>query len=192
MELREIKPVLTEIFPDSAVEMPSETAWQVELSFTRLLLVASDDGAWLRLMMPLAPQAEAQDVLEALLALNFDLTQTVHYALHEEVLWAVFLHRLASLTAMDLQIAIQHAAECFQHWQEDTFLQTTDKQLRQIVKAAKQQGQTLEATLQNIDRFYQEGILGDLAQTPEEREKMLAAWRSRLQQHWERLEAEEE
>lgn len=64
------------------------------------------------------------------------------------------------------------------------FNQLVETRIGQIVQTAKQQGQTLEATLQTLDRFYEEGILGDLEQGPESREKTLAAWRQQLERLW--------
>ncbi len=64
------------------------------------------------------------------------------------------------------------------------FNQLVESRIRQIIEAAKQQGQSLEATLQNLDRFYEEGILGDLEQGADSREQVLAAWRRQLERLW--------
>ncbi|NEO88491.1 MAG: hypothetical protein F6J87_30320 [Spirulina sp. SIO3F2] len=184
MELVEIHPLLVEQFPEATVTMPSPSTWQVEWSEARLLAIASDDLVWLRLLLPLAPQNEAQPYLEALLEANFEVTHSVYYALHQSVLWAVSSHRLAALTPESLISAIQQTQNLQQTWLRDVFLQATEKQIRQIIRAAKQQGQSLEATLQNIGRFYEEGILGGLEQTAQERETVMAAWQMRLAQLW--------
>ncbi|MGB0562241.1 MAG: hypothetical protein ACPGVO_10605 [Spirulinaceae cyanobacterium] len=185
MELPQIYPLLVDLFPQATVTQPSEVTWQVELPQTRLLAIASEDLAWLRVLLPLAPQGEAQTYLEALLEANFDAHQRVHYALHQDVLWAVACQRLGTLTPADLAATLEQAQQCQQTWLRDAFLYTTEKQLRQIIQAAKQQGQSLEATLQNVNRFYEEGILGGLEQTAEERESVMAAWKTRLTQLWE-------
>jgi len=52
------------------------------------------------------------------------------------------------------------------------------------VQAAKQQGQSLEATMQNLERFYAEGLLGEINQTVESREEVLAAWKRQLERLW--------
>lgn len=184
MELIKIHPLLVEQFPEANVTMPSPSTWQVEWSEARLLAIASDDLVWLRLLLPLAPQSEAQPYLEALLEANFEVTQSIYYALHQSVLWAVSSYRLAALTPESLVLAIQQTQSLQQTWLRDVFLQATEKQIRQIIQAAKQQGQSLEATLQNIGRFYEEGILGGLEQTAQEREAVMTAWQARLAQLW--------
>lgn len=184
MELVEIHPLLVAQFPDATVTTPSASTWQVEWPEARLLAIASEDLVWLRLLLPLAPQSEAQPYLEALLEANFEVTQSVYYALHQSVLWAVASHRLAALTPESLLLAIQQAQGLQQTWLRNVFLQATEKQIRQIIQVAKQQGQSLEATLQNIGRFYEEGILGGLEQTAQEREAVMAAWQARLTQLW--------
>lgn len=187
MELTQIQPLLTTCFPDAQVTHPSETAWQVELSQGRLLAIVSADLSTLRILLPLAPQSEAQPYLEALLEMNFDATQSVRFALHQNVLWSVFFHRLDTLTPGDLQVSLEQGQQLAQTWLRDVFMQATEKQMRQIIQAAKQQGQSLEATLQNIGRFYQEGVLGDLEQTTQERESVMAAWQKRLTQLWDEI-----
>ncbi len=68
------------------------------------------------------------------------------------------------------------------------FDQYVDKQVIYIIQAAKQQGMTLEMTLQNLDRFYQEGVMGDLDAPPSERESTLSAWQGRLERLWSTVE----
>jgi hypothetical protein len=57
-----------------------------------------------------------------------------------------------------------------------------------IIQAAKQQNMTLEMTVQNLDRFYQEGVMGDLDASPVVRAATLDAWRNRLQRLWPTVE----
>ncbi len=66
----------------------------------------------------------------------------------------------------------------------DVFNQLVESRISQIVQTAKQQGQSLEATLQTLDRFYEEGILGDLEQGAESREQALKSWRRQLERMW--------
>ncbi len=42
------------------------------------------------------------------------------------------------------------------------FNRLVEKQVHQIVRPPKQQGQTLEMRLQTLERFYKEGLMGDL------------------------------
>ena len=69
-----------------------------------------------------------------------------------------------------------------------SFNQLIEKQIIQIVKAAKAQGQSLESTYQTIDRFYQEGVMGGVDQDPEQREQFLAAWKAQLERLWSEVE----
>ncbi len=46
------------------------------------------------------------------------------------------------------------------------FNRLVEKQVHQIVHPPKQQGQTLEMRLQTLERFYQEGLMGDLTLGP--------------------------
>ena len=69
-----------------------------------------------------------------------------------------------------------------------SFNQLIEKQIVQIVKAAKAQGQSLEATYQTIDRFYQEGVMGGVDQDPAQREQFLAAWKAQLERLWSEVE----
>jgi hypothetical protein len=68
----------------------------------------------------------------------------------------------------------------------DSFDQLVDNRIRQIIQVAKQQGQSLEATLQTLDRFYREGLMGDLEQDAQAREQVLGAWRRRLESLWQK------
>jgi hypothetical protein len=38
--------------------------------------------------------------------------------------------------------------------------------------------------MQNLDRFYAEGLLGDIDQNPQGREQVLAAWQRQLERLW--------
>lgn len=187
MHPTDIATVLTECFPE-AVAQPSPETWQVDTPELRLLALLSADGSWLRLLVPIATAREAEPFREQLLEANFDLTQSVRYASSEGLLWGVFHHAVGSLTADDLREAIARLTLLKQQGLDAAFDAYVEGNMRQIVRAAKQQGQSLQATLQNIDRFYAEGLLGDSDQTPEQRERTLAAWRSRLERLWDEEE----
>ncbi|MDY6783669.1 MAG: hypothetical protein SW833_14200 [Cyanobacteriota bacterium] len=181
----EISPILTALFPEAAVEKPSADAWQVEKPPLRLLAILSEDGSWLRLLVAIAPFMEAQPYLAQILEANFDLTQEARYAVSQQVVWGVFQHSFASLTRADFEAAIARLADLQTKGLSPFFNQLIEDRLRQIVRASKQQGQTLQATLQNIERFYAEGMLGSLQQEPQEREQFIAAWRAQLERLWE-------
>ncbi len=46
----------------------------------------------------------------------------------------------------------------------------------------------METTLQNLERFYAEGIMGDLSGSTQEREQTLSAWRYQLERLWSEVE----
>lgn len=184
MKPSEITIALNEIFGENAVEHKSPDTWQVNTSELRLLALLSSDLSWLRLLVPIAPAAEALPYLEQLLEANFDITQEVHYAISQEVLWGVFQHSCESLTRKDFQSAIVRLVSLYEKGLSESFNQITEERLRQIVTAAKLQGQSLEGTLQNIERFYEEGMLGGLEQDPQEKKQFLAAWKYQLERLW--------
>jgi hypothetical protein len=64
------------------------------------------------------------------------------------------------------------------------FNQLVEKRIRQIIQVSKQQGLSLESTMQTLERFYQEGLMGDLSASADERNVVLAAWRRRLEELW--------
>lgn len=169
---------------DYPVQHPEPDAWQVEAPDFRLLVLLSSDQTWLRVLVPIVPEAEAQPFLAELLQANFDETQTTRYALSQGVLWGVFHHSLATLTTEDLAQAITQLDTLRQTGLSDAFSTLVEHRVRQIVQLAKLQGQSLEATLQNLDRFYEEGMMGELNQSKQSREETLAAWRYQLQRLW--------
>jgi hypothetical protein len=192
MTPEEIYGTLTELFDSSAVhaigEGTSETnepgSWQIETLNFRMLVLLSDDQSWLRVLLPIMPASEAQPFVEQLLQANFDDTQEVRYALHQGVVWGVFQHSREGLVRSDFSDAIARLVSLYQLGLSDVFSQLVESRMHQIIQAAKQQGQSLEATLQNLDRFYEEGILGDLEQGAQSREQVLAAWRRQLERLW--------
>lgn len=183
MTPEEISTTLTNLF-DTAVAALAPGSWQIETSEFRLLVLLSDDQSWLRVLLPIAPEEEARPFLAQLMEANFDDTQETRYALHQEVLWGVFQHSRESLSEIDLTAAIQNLILLHQQGLNESFSRLAESQVRQIIRAVKQQGQSLETTLQNLDRFYEEGLMGDLASTPEARQATLATWRYQLERLW--------
>jgi len=184
----EIASTLTDIFEPATVQAIAPGSWQIETSGFRLLVLLSDDQSWLRVLLPIMSAEAAQPFMEQLLAANFDDTQEVRYALQQGVVWGVFQHSTESLLRTDLADAIARLVSLHQAGLNDVFSQLVDSRMRQIIFAAKQQGLTLEATLQNLDRFYEEGILGDMKQGAQSREETLAAWRRQLERLWQEVE----
>lgn len=188
MNPEEIADKLTELFGAAAVQMTEPGAWQVETPELRLLLLLSPDQSWLRVLTPIAPAGEAQPFFAQLLEANFDETQETRYALKQNVLWGVFQHNCESLTPEDLSCAIARVVFLRQQGLTSSFDRLVESQIRQIIQAAKRQGQSLEATLQTLDRFYREGLIGDLEQGSQAREQVLAAWQRQLERLWSEVE----
>jgi predicted negative regulator of RcsB-dependent stress response len=151
-------------------------------------VLLSEDGSWLRILIPLTSAGEAQPFLEQLLEANFDETQETRYALNQNVLWGVFQHNCQTLDPEDLSAAVARLVSLRQRGLDNSFNQLVDNRIRQIIQAAKQQGQSLESTLQTLDRFYREGLMGDLEQGQESREQVLAAWQRQLERLWSEVE----
>ena len=188
MKLTEINPILEKLFAAEDIKHDTEEAWQVKDARINLLVIVSEDHSWLRLLTPIATASEAQSLLPQLLEDNFDATQEVRYALSQNVLWGVYHHRLASLVTEDLETAIASLVSLKEKGLSDSFSQLIEKQIVQIVKVAKAQGQSKEATYQTIDRFYQEGVMGGVDQDPQQREQFLAAWKMQLDRLWSEVE----
>lgn len=188
MKPQEITDKLTELFGAATVQTTQQDAWQVETPQFRLLVLLSEDRSWLRILIPIASAVEAQPFVEQLLEANFDETQETRYALNQNVLWAVFQHNCESLVPDDFSAAVARLLALSQQGLTSRFDQFVDKRIRQIIQAAKQQGQSLEATLQTLDRFYREGLMGDLEQGAESREQVLAAWQRQLEKLWSEIE----
>ncbi len=190
MTPEEITNILTEFFGPEAKMLSPET-WQVETAKFRLLVLLSEDQSWLRALVPIAPVQEIQPFMEQILEANFDLTQETRYALHHNVLWGIFQHNLSSLTRLDFSTAVARLTSLYERGPSEFFNQFVEKRIRQIIWAAKRQGQSLEATLQTLDRFYQEGLMGDMQQGVQSSEEALAAWRLQLERLWPEVKLEE-
>ncbi|MDF0554332.1 leucine zipper domain-containing protein [Kamptonema sp. UHCC 0994] len=70
----------------------------------------------------------------------------------------------------------------------DLFNELIETRIRQIIQVAKLQGQSIQTTLQTLDRFYAEGLMGEMQQGSEPREQTLAAWRRQLERLWPEVE----
>jgi hypothetical protein len=184
MKPEEITDSLTELFEPTTVQHTTPEAWQVETSELRLLVLLSEDQSWLRILIPIAPVQDAEPFFQQILAANFDETQEARYAINQNVLWGVFQHNRERLAPEDFAAAVARLVALKQQGLSNSFNQFVESRIRQIIQGAKQQGQTLETTFQTLDRFYQEGMLGDLDQDAQSREQVLIAWRRRLESLW--------
>ncbi|WP_448273473.1 hypothetical protein [Nostoc sp. DSM 114160] len=184
MTPEEIAATLTELFDTSAVTTTAPGSWQVDTPTFRLLVLLSEDNTWLRVLLPILPIQEAQPFLEQFLEANFDDTQEVRYALHERVIWAVFQHHSKTLVSADLSNAINRLLSLHQTRLDNVFNQLVESRIRQIIQVAKQQGQSLQATMQSLERFYAEGMMGEINQTSQAQEEVLTAWRRQLERLW--------
>ncbi len=187
MTLEELSTALGNTFGNQ-VQTLAPGSFQIETSDFRLLVLLSDDHSWLRVLLPIAPAQDAEPYWEQLLEANFDTTQEARYALHQGVLWTVYHHSLAGLTQTDLESVLQRMLVLHQFGLDDSFDAFAEKRIRQIIQAAKQQGQSLEATLQTLDRFYQEGLMGDLEMGARSREETMSAWQRQLERLWNDVE----
>lgn len=179
----EISKQLTHLFGDTVAEL-EPGSWQVENPDFRLLVLLSDDRSWVRGLVPITSAQEAQPYLEQLLEANFDDTQQTWYALQEGALWGVFQHRCESLTSEDFTAAIQQLQRLRQEGLDQCFNRLVENRIRLIIQVAKLNGQSLEATMQTLDRFYQEGVMGEIDAGSEQQQQTLMAWRRQLERLW--------
>jgi hypothetical protein len=187
MVIQDIEPILVSLY-ESGIQNIELGLWQIETPTHRLLVLLSEDQSWLRMMIPVIAAAEAEPFWKELLERNFDDTGEVRYGLHQDALWAVFQHALSSLTAEDFVAAIAQLTNLQERGLKDCFDHHADQQVILIIRAAKQQNMSLKMTLQNLDRFYQEGVMGDLDTSPEIRALTLEAWQNRLERLWPMIE----
>ena len=187
MTPEEIAGTLTELFSVEVVKSIAPGSWQVETTDFRLLVLLSEDHTWLRVLLPIMPLQEATAFLTQFLEANFDDTQETRYAVYHGVVWGVFQHNSGTLSNADFTNAIARLISLHQTGVNDVFNNLVEVRIREIIKTAKQQGQSLEATMQNLDRFYAEGLLGDIDQNPQGRKEVLAAWRRQLEGLWQEM-----
>lgn len=184
MTPEEIASRLAELFNQEYVQTIAPGSWQIETPDLRLLVLLSEDRSWLRVLLPITSVQAAQPFLAQLMEANFDDTQEVRYAMHQDVIWGVFQHNCESLTSGDFSDAIARLVSLHQLGLSDVFQRLVESRLRQIIQAQKLQGQSLEATLKNVERFYDEGLLGDIEQGKENRDRAIAAWKAQLERLW--------
>ncbi|ARV60352.1 hypothetical protein BZZ01_18505 [Nostocales cyanobacterium HT-58-2] len=180
----EIADTLKELFGAASANPIASGSWQIETPNFRLLVMLSDDESWLRILLPIMPASEAQPFLEQILEANFDETQEVRYALQQGVIWGVFQHNCNSLVQEDFRDAIARLIFLHQSGLDNVFNRLIERRIREIIQTAKQQGQSLQATMQNLERLYAEGLMGEINQTSQAREEVLAAWRYQLERLW--------
>ena len=188
MNPQEIADTLEELFNAATINTVAPGSWQIETQNLRLLVMLSDDETWLRILLPIVPIQEAQPFLEQFLEANFDETQEVHYALHQNVVWGVFQHNCVSLVVEDFRDAIARLISLYKSGLDDVFNRLIESRIRQIILAAKQQGQSLQSTMQNLDRFYAEGLMGEIDQSAQVQEEVLTAWRRQLERLWNEID----
>lgn len=187
MTPQELPNTLATLFGD-AVQTLAPGSYQVETKGFRMLVLLSEAQDWLRILLPIVPAVEVMPFMEELLEANFDSTLETRYALHQDLLWGIFQHSLVGLTDNDLTLAIQHLAELHQQGIENVFALFAEKRVREIIKAAKQQGHTLEMTIQTLNRFYEEGVMGDIADSSEARDRTMQTWHNQLERLWDEVE----
>ena len=73
-------------------------------------------------------------------------------------------------------------------FRSNVFNRLVESRIRQIITAAKLQKQSLETTMQTLDRFYAEGMMGEVSQTSEQREAVLGIWKKQLERLWKEVE----
>jgi hypothetical protein len=88
----------------------------------------------------------------------------------------------------DFAAAIARLISLHQLGLSGLFNQLIESRIRQVIQAAKRQGQSLAATLQNLDRFYEEGLMGEMERGAEGRAQTLAAWQRQLERLWPEVE----
>lgn len=178
----DITTVLKERFDDDCEVKPSNT-WQIDTPELRLLVLLSAEQTWVRILVPIAPLSEAQPFLGEILTANFDQTRMARYATFEDTLWGVFQHSLAPLEVADFSAALDKLLAMKQDGVAPFFNSMIEARVRQLIQAAKLQGQSLESTMQTINRFYAEGMMGDM-QDSSYGERALAAWQQQLERLW--------
>ncbi len=184
MQLEIIEPILKQMFSQATLSHKTEDTWQIDHDGTTILVILSEDKSWLRILTTIASIEEVQPLLIPILEANFEFTGEIRYALAENVLWAVYHHRVASLIEKDFCHAIYSLVSLAEQGLSGLFRQLMEKRILAVIQASKLQGQTKTTTYQTLERFYQEGMLGGMDQTPEQRQRFLAAWKYQLDRLW--------
>ncbi|NJK36941.1 MAG: hypothetical protein HC835_06200 [Oscillatoriales cyanobacterium RM2_1_1] len=175
---------------EASVTQADPTSWQVENENFRLLVLLSEDESWVRMLIPIAPVQQAQDLLGQLLEANFDRTLEIRYAIHQEIIWGVFQHSLISLVSTDFISAISGLIALHQQGVSELYNNLIEQRILQVIQVAKRQGQSIEETMQTLERFYAEGLMGEMSDDTATRDQTLGAWRSQLERMWPQVELE--
>ena len=183
MTPEDISSFLTNRF-GTTVKIVDAQSYQVDTPDYRLLIILSAQQSWVRMLVPIAPAAEAITFVEEFLSANFDATLETRYAMNQGVLWGVWQHSVAGLTTEDFNTAIDRLIDLKRVGIDRAFQDFATKQVKAIVSIAKQRGDTLEQTMQTLDRFYAEGVMGDLGATEDIRTEMMSAWQYQLERLW--------
>ena len=183
MQVATLAEILADLF-EAGLEGNASDGWSIQDGDSRLLILLSEDQSWLRVMISIATEREAQPYFPQLLKANFDDTQETRYAIANDVLWGIFQHDVSSLTDAGLKQAIARLIHLKQQGLRGCFQATVEHQIRQIIWASKKQGQSLETTLKTLERFYAEGMLGGLEQPKSEKEAFIKAWHAQLKRLW--------
>ena len=76
-------------------------------------------------------------------------------------------------------MAVQRLVAIFKQGLDGVFNRHIEKQL---------QGQSLEATMQTLERFYSEGVMGSLDSDSASQKGTVEAWRYQLKRLWDEVE----
>lgn len=187
----DITKALSDRFTPGACQHPADDAWQVDIDGDRLLAIRP--GSWIKLMMPLMPVSEAQPFVSQMMEANFDDTQEARYAFHQNVVWGVFQYDMEALGLPQFNSAVDRLLALKASGINGFFNRMVEAQVTQIIVASKKQGLTLEATMQTLDRFYAEGMMGDMGTSDESKgyqQQALDSWRRQLERLWPTVEVE--
>ena len=187
MNAEELTNVLTARFGHACTRKPPN-AWHVNREGLRLL--ATLKGPWLRVMVPIVPVAQAMPFVQQIMEANFDETETTRYAFHQNLVWALFQWEFEPLTGEQLQRAIEQLLKMNEGGVSVFFNRLIEGQVRQIITAAKLQGQSLEDTMKTLNRFYSEGVMGDIDEAGYQ-QQALTAWKKQLERLWPEVTVEE-
>lgn len=182
----EITVALSDRFGSQHCQQIPPDAWQVDKDGQRLLVIISDP--WVKLMIPIVPIAEAQSFIPQMMEANFDQTQEARYAFHQDVVWGIFQYDLAALDAVQFESAISRLSTLNANGVDGFFSQMVETQVTQIIVASKKQGKSLDDTLKTLDRFYAEGMMGDMSSQDGYQQNALSAWRRQLERLWPTVE----
>jgi len=181
-----ISQVLRDFFPEAQVDHTENKTWKVHQPEARFHLLASlsRDQKLLRIFVPIAPQSEAEPYFDQFLEHNFSENKLIRYSLSQNLLWGAFKYPIESLDETVLEQVLAELQKLHKQSLNPFFNQLAEDKVREIVSAAKAQGQTMEMTMQTITRFYEEGVMGGLDQEPRQRQKALLAWQYQLERIW--------